>query len=257
MKFITILLLILVQDAVCAQQYIEPMKLEVSTGKTTNLVFPSAIVSIDRGSENIVVQKSTANVLRVKAQNAFTDETNLTVITAEGKVYSFLISYSPAPSHLIINLSNPVSVLIDTTLAGYCKRAINAPGNLYGLQYTKGEVTLAVTGFYVAGEIILCKLKMVNRSGINYGIDQFRFYIRDRKQAKRTSSQEAAVMPLYISGDTSSVAAKSAQTFVVALRKFSLADEKYLSIELTEKNGGRGLIIRCGSRLMLKAKTIL
>ena len=40
-----------------AQLFIPSKKLEVSANKTTNLIFPSTINSVDRGSERIMVQK--------------------------------------------------------------------------------------------------------------------------------------------------------------------------------------------------------
>jgi len=87
-----------------AQAYIEPVKLEVTVNKTTNLVFPIAIISIDRGSESIVVQKATENILRIKAVSPAFAETNLSVVTSDGKLYSFLVNYSPDPKYLTINV---------------------------------------------------------------------------------------------------------------------------------------------------------
>lgn len=54
--------------------------------KTSNLVFPDAIVSIDRGSQDIMAQKAfgVENILRVKAVAKSFEETDLSVITKEG-----------------------------------------------------------------------------------------------------------------------------------------------------------------------------
>jgi hypothetical protein len=46
-------------------------QLAVSSNRTTSVVFPSSIVSVDRGSERIMVQKSISNILRVKADSVF------------------------------------------------------------------------------------------------------------------------------------------------------------------------------------------
>ena len=63
--------------------YIESYQLEVTYDKTTNLVFPSAIISVDKGSEDILVQKATGveNILRVKAGVKDFAETNLSYCT--------------------------------------------------------------------------------------------------------------------------------------------------------------------------------
>lgn len=48
---------------------IKPYHLAVTYNKTTNLVFPYAIKSVDRGSKDILVQKAkdVENILQVKA----------------------------------------------------------------------------------------------------------------------------------------------------------------------------------------------
>ncbi len=41
-----------------ASSFVESYCLEVTDNKTTNLIFPSAIKSVDRGSKDILVQKA-------------------------------------------------------------------------------------------------------------------------------------------------------------------------------------------------------
>src|SRR5215203_1803872 len=86
--------------------YIEPYKLEVTYNKTTNLLFPAAITSVDRGSQDILVQKATGveNILRVKADVKDFAETSLSIITADGRLYSFIVGYTKDPSYLNINV---------------------------------------------------------------------------------------------------------------------------------------------------------
>ena len=86
--------------------YIESYKLEVTYNKTTNLVFPAAITSVDRGSQDILVQKATGveNILRVKADVKDFTETSLSIITADGKLYSFIVNYVKQPAYLNINV---------------------------------------------------------------------------------------------------------------------------------------------------------
>lgn len=256
MKFFLTLFMSWLAFAVSAQSEIKPRNLEVAANKTTNLVFPAAIISIDRGSEHFAVQKSTANVLRVKAESVFTDTTNLTVITSDGKLYSFLVSYNPSPLHLNITMGNSLSVKVDTSLITGCDHVLRAVSSLNGLQFESGKVLLALAGFYIRGQVLYCKLRVENRSQISYDIEQFRFYIRDSKQSRRTSSQESAITPFYISGETAAIAGKAAQILVVALPKFTIPDRKYFVVEIMERNGGRNLIIRARNRHLIKAKTI-
>ena len=84
---------------------IEPYPLQITTNKTTNLIFPYAIKSVDRGSADVLAQKAKGveNILLVKAGRENFSETNLSVITADGKLYSFILDFTNSP--LAINIS--------------------------------------------------------------------------------------------------------------------------------------------------------
>ncbi|TAJ47441.1 MAG: conjugative transposon protein TraN [Chitinophagaceae bacterium] len=254
-KLLVVIFLIL-HWSLAAQTYIEPTRLEVGINKTTNLVFPAGIVSVDRGNQNIVVQKSAANILRVKAQVAFSEETNLTVVTSDGKLYSFIINYHPDPAHLNINMSHSLTVKGDSAMLVLCSRVLSSPAGLYRLRYVNANMYLTVAGFYIYKQFMFCRLRIENRSQIAYDIEQFRLYIRDSKLSKRTSSQETEIKPMYISGDTAAIAGKSGQTIVVAVPKFTIPDGKHLAIEIMERNGGRNLAIKARNRHVVKAVLI-
>jgi conjugative transposon TraN protein len=251
--------------------YIEPYRLEITANKTTNLVFPASILSIDRGSQDVIVQKAAGveNILRVKADTKAFAETNLSIITSDGKLYSFLISYTANPPYLNIDLSKngdkPVveeniicsdPALNENNLAAYAAKASHSKNNIHSLDDESSKVSLDVNGFYIKDNVLFCKIHLQNASQINYDIEQLRFYIKDKKLSNRTSAQEIEIKPVYISGDTSVVKGKSAQLWVVALPKFTIPDGKYLNIEVMEKNGGRHLSIQAKNRHVLKAKTI-
>src|SRR6478609_2380474 len=86
---------------------IEPYKISVSFNKTSNLIFPNAIKSVDRGSSVILVQKARGveNILQVKAAQQGFAPTNLSVITGEGKFYSFIVDYANEPSPMNVNFT--------------------------------------------------------------------------------------------------------------------------------------------------------
>ena len=69
---------------------IPPHALEVAYEKTTHIIFPSEVVYVDLGNENLVagLADGAKNVLRVKsAFKSFKTETNLSVITEDGSYY--------------------------------------------------------------------------------------------------------------------------------------------------------------------------
>src|SRR5690348_11106199 len=71
----------------------------VSFSKTTSMIFEFPIVNVDRGSRELIAQKVTEveNILQLKAGRRNLSETNLTVITADGSLHHFYVSYSDHP----------------------------------------------------------------------------------------------------------------------------------------------------------------
>lgn len=86
---------------------IEPFYMEVTYDKTSHLIFPTAIRYVDLGSEYLIAGKAedAENVLRVKASvKEFEPETNFSVITDDGRFYSFNVHYSSFPEVLSYDL---------------------------------------------------------------------------------------------------------------------------------------------------------
>jgi hypothetical protein len=89
------------------QAKLEPFKMQVTYSKTSHVIFPSPIRYVDLGSELLVANKAEPieNVLRIKsAVRDFEEETNFSVITEDGKFYSFDASYSSYPEILSYDL---------------------------------------------------------------------------------------------------------------------------------------------------------
>nr|GFB46180.1 hypothetical protein [Tanacetum cinerariifolium] len=82
------------------------VNLYVSDQKTTHLVFPQAVTYVDLGSSGIIAAKATGseNIVRVKAAGAGFGETNMTVLTAGGKLYTFVVNYQRSPKQLGLDL---------------------------------------------------------------------------------------------------------------------------------------------------------
>src|SRR6185436_8256523 len=82
-------------------------ELNITTQKTTSLIFPSAVTHADIGSVDMLVQKveQANNILLVKAGKKNFEQTNLSVITADGTVYSFIVNYESSPGNYIYNVT--------------------------------------------------------------------------------------------------------------------------------------------------------
>ena len=272
---ITWILLVLLNIKVFAQNapepkitVIEPYRLPITFYKTTNLIFPYAIKSVDRGSKDILAQKANGveNILQIKAGKLGFEQNNLTVIKADGKLYSYILSYAEAPDILNISYSTndenrthaffPNTTVNEATVQADADTVAHEKRNIHGITDKSYGIRMKMDGLYINKDVLFCRIRLQNHSNISYSIDQLRFYIRDQKKSKRTASQELEICPLYIKGDTAVVDRKAEKIFVYALPKFTIPEKKYLAIEIMEKNGGRNLQLRAGNKVIIKAKPL-
>ena len=247
--------------------------LQISNQQTTHLIFPFSILSVDRGSTDVLVQKAEAvdNVLRVKAAKEHFCPTNLTVITGDGKLYSFILNYSVDPWPLTLRLmkqsldmgmrdlslatlSHPVSN--ESAIQSTSAAVTEFPRTIWGVANRKYGMGIKLIGLYSKENLLYVHLSITNHTNINYDVDQFRFYIKDKQQGKRTASQETEQVPLYIYGNPTVVKADTSQRIVVALSKFTIPDKRIFIIELTEKNGGRNLRLKVNNHRLMQSSLL-
>ena len=230
---------------------IEPDSLTIAYSKTTNIVFPFAIKSVDRGSQDILVQKAKGleNILQIKAAQKGFFQTNLTVVTADGKLYSFVLNYGEnSPQlNLTVNKTKPEGQEIyfssesgnEKDVQEYSKLAFYDKKKIRGEKESNYDIDFQLSGIFIRDDVMYYRIKVKNNSKINYDIDQLRFFIRESKKVKRTASQEIEITPIYILNNVVKIEGETENTFVFALPKFTIPEKKYLAIQLMEKNGGR------------------
>lgn len=237
--------------------------LAIAYSKTTNIVFPYSILSVDRGSSDILVQKAKGveNILQIKAaENDFT-ETNLTVVTSDGQLYCFVLNYNEQKPLLNLVVGKKDSMLEhlgsteienEAELKSYAELAFYENKKLRHVKDNKYDMKLQLNGLFIHEKVMYYRIKVANNSNVSYDIGQLRFFIRDQKKAKRTASQEIEINPLYIYNNTELVEGKSEVCFVFALSKFTIPDKKYLAIQLMEDQGGRHLELQVKNKKLMQ-----
>ena len=267
------MLLLLAADKVSSQSNdmqmfaSQPYPLELTTAKTTHIVFPYDIISVDRGSRAILAQKAkgTSNILQVKAAIADFDQSSLTVITADKKLYSFVVDYAAQPLQLTIEFIgsglSPGVLLEDSgvnqaEIQKLSKKVLHQPKRIRGVKDKSFKSSLTLNGIYIEKDVIYYQLEMANHAQVSYDIGSVRFFIRDKQRVKRSALQELEIRPLHIAADTAVIAGKSTHTFVFAFAKFTISGKKYLAIEVMEKNGGRHLRLGVSGRRIAGARVI-
>ena len=242
---------------------IPPHALEVAFNKTTHVIFPSEIVYVDLGDENLVagLADGAKNVLRVKsAVKSFKSETNLTVITDDGCFFTFNVKFAKEPLLLNIEMTDfihdgeavnrpnnaqeiylerlgqesPMLVkLIMKSIYKQNRREIKHIGSKrFGVQFILKSI-------YTNNGLLYFHTELKNTSNIAFDIDYISFKIVDKKVVKRTAMQEQVLEPLRAQNYVTVVNGKKSERTVFALEKFTIPDDKLLVIEVAEKEGGR------------------
>ena len=255
---------------------IEPYKMEVTYDKTSHLIFPTAIRYVDLGSEYLIAGKAedAENVLRVKATvRDFEPETNFSVITNDGRFYSFNVYYSSYPEALSYDLltmqkaldkANGNDVLFEElgnnspSLAGLLletiykkdKRIVKHIGaKSFGIQFI-------LKGIYIHNGKYYFHTELRNRTNVPFQIDFVNFKVVDKKVAKRTVVQERPMIPLRTYKPLDEIGGKTTEQNVFLLDQFTIADDKVLLIEIFEKNGGRHQTLQIENSDLIKARLI-
>lgn len=227
--------------------------LGISEANTTSLLFPYPIVSVDRGSQDVLAQKpkGVENLLQIKAAQADFTQSNLTVVTSDGRLYNFLVAYEYEPLTYAYDFSKSTESSTARFDDGKNAEQINAwasmayhDRNRIQIRERNYNIALTITGMYIAGDYIFYRILLENETNIGYDVDQLRFFVRDKKISRRTASQEIELLPVSIWQAAQKVPAKGIESFVVVLPKFTIPDKKNLYLQLTEKNGGRHLLLK-------------
>lgn len=245
---------------IAAGQGIVPYRLEVTFSKTVHLIFPSAVKYVDMGSTDIIAGKSDGveNVVRVKAAvEGFSEETNFSVITSDGTFYSFIVVYADQPALLNINMDqwkageHPVAGGGGVQVA---ELGTEDPALVRKVMYTIYQrnrrdvkhigsrefgMTALLRGIYVHRDLLFLHISLANASNVPFDVDFIRFRIVDKKVAKRTAQQETTIEPVRTYSALTRIEGQSSGRMVYAFGKITIPDDKFLEVEIYEKDGSR------------------
>ncbi|UHG94685.1 conjugative transposon protein TraN [Spirosoma oryzicola] len=250
--------------------------IQVSNNKTTHIIFPYEIRYADLGSKEIAGEaiEKAGNVFRLKAlsQNPLM-ETNLTVVTADGRLFSFLISYKDHPDALTYDLTK---MLLDGDVSKSAKVSSGSKARLADNLNRQGELAMHSRrkirhiGYKTQGmnlylknvlykdDVMYLVLGMDNDSKLDYAIDYLRTYVMQLKRAGESSAtQDVPVDPIK-TFDTSEgvIPRRDALTKVIAIERLTLEKDRRLVVQMGEESGGRQLTISIGPEELATARPL-
>lgn len=252
---------------------VAPYSIEVTFDKTSHIIFPSGIRYVDLGSDYIIAGKAddADNVLRIKAAaQDFGQETNFSVITEDGNFFGFNACYSDAPQELSYNLiklqtESNRSEAAQIRFEDLGKTPASVAGLLMQALYEKDRktvkhiktaaygITFSLQGLYVHEGKYYFNTKIENQTYVPFVVDFIKFKIVDRKVARRTVIQERALTPLRMYRPLEPVMGNATEKNIFLLDVFTLSEGQVLLIEVFEKNGGRGQVLKLKNADLVRA----
>lgn len=250
--------------------------IQVSTNKTTHIIFPYEIRYADLGSKEIAgeaVEKAN-NVFRLKAinQNPFM-ETNLTVVTADGRLFSFLVSYKEQPDAVTYDLTK---VLLDGDVSKSAKVSSGSQARLADNLNRQGELAMHSrrkirhVGFKAQGvnlylknilykdDVMYLVLGMENSSKLDYDIDYLKTYVMQMKRVGESSAtQDVPIDPIKVFDASEGVIPRRDMlTKVIAIERLTLEKDRRLIVQMGEESGGRQVSIAIGPEELATARPL-
>lgn len=244
-----------------------PIPLKLSFNKTTILIFPARVLRPDVGSADVLLQpvEGAANMVRVKAAIRGFDSTNMHIVTADGKLYAFTITYADNADQYeydfrdehaqtdSVQFNNPLkqSVALDTVVRRLAARK--------GFKHHPGDenagVKAWVTGIYYASDLLFVKVKLKNTTYVPYVLDFTRSTIASTRRLRQKAVQETELQPVLVYNPDSGVGADTTSTLMFVYDKFTLSSDKRFTLHLYEK-GERHLKLSVKSNRMRAARVL-
>jgi len=252
------------------KQYMQPDSIDICCNKATHLIFPDKIKYVDFGNNTIdcVKAENADNIVRVQGKQKNFKQTNISVVTGDGKFYSLNVNFVNNPSNYSFLIGNAAQDTM-ASVAMFENNEVNEndqermaevvmkqPRSVHHLAAKNNGMCFAIENILVSKNLLFIKAELQNKSSIDYDIDFVKFYIQDKKISKTTAVQEVVYEPLFLSGYNTHITAHKKNLSVFSFEKFTIPDDKFLIIEIQEANGARHFRFQVENEDIINAKTI-
>ncbi|MFD1140801.1 conjugative transposon protein TraN [Larkinella insperata] len=249
--------------------------ISVTANKTTHLIFTYDIKYADLGSKELVGEAvgNANNVFRIKAAGRSLMESNLTIITADGRLFSFLVNYEESPTVLTYDLTKisaasmaPKSAKVSTgsnarladQLNGLGELAMASKRRIKHIGTQQQGVNLHLKNILYRDDVMFLVLGLDNDSKMDYDLDFMHVFVSQSKKAGESStSQDVAVDPIKVfDADVTTVPHRKEITKVIAISRMTLEKDRQLMVQMNEKQGGRMLTLPIGTEELAAARPL-
>lgn len=99
-----------------AQNKIRPINLQLNDNKYLFIKFPAEVNYADMGSYDLTAKKCLDRIIKLKATTPRFEKTNFSVVTTDGKYYSFIVEYNSKPSYIAVDMANVKDSIMSTDI---------------------------------------------------------------------------------------------------------------------------------------------
>lgn len=245
-------------------------QIEICQNKATHLIAKEKITYVQVGDPDKLIAEvvpEQPNMVRVKAQDEFDQESSLTVVSAN-RSYSLFVKYSDADriSYILEDFhwektgDLNIGPVPEYYLKELCIQILNKDiQKLVRAKSHKDGIIFRLRNIYLKQDLFFFELEISNTTNIALDVDNYNWWIGDKKRTKATNVQEYQVDKIYRHYNWDSIPAKTTLREVFVLPKFMVPDQRILRIELLEKalgNTGRKLTLKVKNKEILKAKDL-
>lgn len=248
--------------AVAVQAQVTEARLFVSYDKTVNIIFPYAIISEDHGSGGVITQlrKTAPKILQVKANQKNFAPTNLSVVTSDGHLYSFVVEYADDVYRMnyIVDASDAIAVTEVPHNEEYLHEealAVQDAARNLRRRVADDFSILQLRGLFITDNALWLKSRFVNCTMIPYPVGFVKFFIRSTKRAKNAAVEEREIFPIY-SQAPELFAGKATDESFFAFEPFVIQQHQQFIMQVCELSGNRFIQIRLKPRHFRKIQQL-
>lgn len=191
------------------------------------------------------------------------EESNLLVLTKDGRVYSYILKYRKQLNKLnyfvagseSIGTESPITIgqkQEDKELENiakrkeyferFCNSLLKAKNERLATK-RKGSIKFQLQQKAYHGNETYLVMEISNNSEIDFELDFLKVYSVTGNKKKKASYQRLEMVPIYKYQVPSKISVGNSKMFVYVLPKFVLGSDEYLEMELHEAKGSRKVVL--------------
>ncbi|GAA3657823.1 DUF4138 domain-containing protein [Flavivirga jejuensis] len=232
------------------------------------LFFPSDIRQGITGSDNFVFtynREKQQNLGLLKATKGV--DSNLLVITTDGKVYTYIIRYAEhlefsnrfinvlesignekptIPDKIVQKKLKKDTIVKNTTLnrlGKSCDALLKLPERKHIKKKIEG-LSLTIKNFYYLNDKVFVQFEIDNDSEVDFDFDFLRLFRVSGNKKRKSSYQELPILPIYKHHVPNTLVHGTKVRFVYVLPKFVLDKNEKLLVKLKEQSTNRSVVLK-------------